>query len=512
MNRHKNVLDLSSEELKEFFLQSENYCNVNLPPYFQFNRLLKELDTFLQDKKKNEYREKDKIRNIENVNNTIYHSKDGQYQWRPLQLIHPVIYLELVNIISNPTNWNIIKQRFNLFRQNPKILCTSVPIQRRKGENNTAASVLNWWDKMEQGVLAESLNFSYIYTTDIADFYPSIYTHTISWAIYGKEEAKKNRSKDLFGNKIDFLMQDMHHGQTNGIPQGSTLTDFIAEIVLGYADLVLSEKLAKENVTNYKIFRYRDDYKILVDTPEDGEAILKALTEVLLDLNLKLNTSKTKKNEDIITGAIKTDKLQWIMQSHFMDLLNPSYQCRLENKEWQFLNNQKTLLGIYQFSKQHPNSGTVARLLSIYSQKIDLSEKDNIFVLISILTSIMMNNPRTYPQGSALLSLFLMKLPKNERLRILKNIQAKFEQKPHIDLLDIWFQRISWKIDPSCPYAPALCQSVEFPQNTLWNMDWLKENVRSIFCKNSIVDREILNEMPPYIKIEEVDPFVGYQY
>lgn len=35
----------------------------------------------------------------------------------------------------------------------------------------------------------------------------------------------------------------MQHNQTNGIPQGSVLMDFVAEIVLGYVDLRLSKEL-----------------------------------------------------------------------------------------------------------------------------------------------------------------------------------------------------------------------------------------------------------------------------
>jgi hypothetical protein len=34
----------------------------------------------------------------------------------------------------------------------------------------------------------------------------------------------------------------MRHGQTNGIPQGSVLMDFIAEMVLGYADTLITKK------------------------------------------------------------------------------------------------------------------------------------------------------------------------------------------------------------------------------------------------------------------------------
>ena len=73
--------------------------------------------------------------------------------------------------------------------------------------------------------------------------------HSIPWVLHGKEEAKKGRTnKHLLGNKIDKLMQDMNYGQTNGIPQGSVLTDFIAEIVLGCIDSKLSKKFERKLV------------------------------------------------------------------------------------------------------------------------------------------------------------------------------------------------------------------------------------------------------------------------
>ena len=49
----------------------------------------------------------------------------------------------------------------------------------------------------------------------------------------------------MIGNAIDRRIQDMRGGQTNGIPQGSVLMDFVAEMVLGYIDFKLSEKIER---------------------------------------------------------------------------------------------------------------------------------------------------------------------------------------------------------------------------------------------------------------------------
>ncbi|QDJ13846.1 hypothetical protein CEP45_08415 [Mergibacter septicus] len=63
----------------------------------------------------------------------------------------------------------------------------------------------------------------------------------------------------------------MSWGQTNGIPQGSVLMDFIAELVLGYCDEILEEKLSERRIDNYFIIRYRDDYRVFTNSKEDAE-------------------------------------------------------------------------------------------------------------------------------------------------------------------------------------------------------------------------------------------------
>lgn len=100
--------------------------------------------------------------------------------------------------------------------------------------------------------------------TDITDCYGSIYTHTITWSLHGKCRVKKeilegNRKKEI-GDYIDLTIECMQYAQTNGIPQGSVLMDFIAEMVLGYADRILFYKIKnttiKKKIIKLKIIKY----------------------------------------------------------------------------------------------------------------------------------------------------------------------------------------------------------------------------------------------------------------
>ena len=75
--------------------------------------------------------------------------------------------------------------------------------------------------------------------------------------------------------------------------------------VLGYIDTSLSDRIKTNNIIDYHILRYRDDYKIFVNNPHTGEHILKIITEVLAEFGMKPNTLKTNTYDNIILHAIK---------------------------------------------------------------------------------------------------------------------------------------------------------------------------------------------------------------
>ena len=365
----KNVLNLSASKAKDYFLKEENYSNILLPTYFSFQKLLDKLDKKLQNKELKTFYVNNKIppSSYDDVNYVIYNNKDGCYAWRPLQLLNPIIYVALVNYITQNSVWNLIKKRFKDFQSNDNILSQAIPVLKSPKKKQQASQVLNWWNEVEQLSLEQALEYSYLFSTDITDCYGSIYTHTIAWALHGKDNAKKSikdKTIKLEGNDIDDLIRCMTYNQTNGIPQGSVLMDFIAEIVLGYADLLLSEKLNDAKIENYKIIRYRDDYRIFVNNTQTGGQIVKFLTEVMIELGFKLNATKTQKTEDIIEGSLKKDKLYRI--SHLEDL---NKFCL--NKG----NFQKQLIRIYDFSKKFPNSGSLQSLLMEYNKNIKLKKR-----------------------------------------------------------------------------------------------------------------------------------------
>lgn len=500
----KNILNLSAQKAKEFFLSEENYSNISLPIYFHFQQLLNNLDKKLKNSKISDFYidPKNPPSVYDNVNYIIYNNKDGCYAWRPLELLNPVIYVSLVNYITQDDVWKLIKNKFKEFQNNKNILSKGIPVLKSYRKNQQASQVTSWWGEVEQLSIEQALEYSYLYTTDITDCYGAIYTHAISWALHTKETAKKatkDKSIKLEGDYIDLLVRLMTNNQTNGIPQGSVLMDFIAEIVLGYADLLLSNKLQDDQITDYKIIRYRDDYRIFVNDSQIGNKIIKYLTEVMIELGFKLNASKTQKLEDIIEGSIKQDKLYRF--SHLQELNNG---CLNKGSL------QQQLIRIYDFSKRFPNSGTLQALLTQYSKDIKFKKNDkNIIPIISIAFSIAYNNPRVYPTVSAIIGKALSYLSEfDTRFEIISKIRQKLDEKPNTEYMEIWLQRIIFNDSYFEEYNSAICKIVQDGSlDPIWNMDWVKKPIQKIVKNNPIVDYEILSSLDSEIREDEIDIF-----
>jgi hypothetical protein len=499
----KRITDLNHTEAKAFFLKEESYFNFDLPQYFVFQKLLEEIDKKLNGKPLSGFygshitgdgKQKPIYPfNCENVNYILLNNKDGKFAWRPLQLIHPAIYIFLIQKITDIDNWRLIIDKFAEFQANPKIKCHSMPLQSDSKQSDKAITVSNWWQSIEQQSIELSLNFDYVLHTDITDCYGSIYTHSISWALHTKSTAKtKKEDKSLLGNVIDKQLQNMSYGQTNGIPQGSVLMDFIAEMVLGYADLELSEKIRQANIDDYYIIRYRDDYRIFSNNPQNAELITKLLTEILIELGMRLNAQKTFVTNNIVRDSIKPDKLYWITTQ----------------KKTRGL--QEHLLLIHDLSNRFPNSGSLNKALTRFFSRIKgiKESKQNIEVLVSILVDIAYKNPKTYPIATAILSKLFSLLEKPEiQERILNAIMAKFDKIPNTGHIKLWLQRITIKIDRNKNYNEPLCEKVNNRLKKIWNSDWLNADFQKLLNETPIIDEQIINDIDIIINQEEIQLF-----
>lgn len=128
----------------------------------------------------------------------------------------------------------------------------------------------------------------YILKADINQYYHSIYTHSISWAIHTKSVAKAKIHGNLQGNVLDRLIRNSQDRQTIGIPIGPDTSLLVAEIILSRND----QSLANKGIKN--ACRAVDDYEFGCDTFSDAESIRDILQETLNEYELTLNSNKTK--------------------------------------------------------------------------------------------------------------------------------------------------------------------------------------------------------------------------
>lgn len=497
----KNILSLNAKEARKFFLKHESYCNFDLPPYFKFDSILNDLSNTLKNTNlSNFYSSTKKPWDFEDVNYRLTSNKDGKYAWRPLQLIHPALYVNLAHIITEPKNWKDLKARFTfLMRESRNIECEGLPVISSYYRKDRAAQIIHWVDKVEKKSIKYALAYDYVLHTDITDCYGAIYTHSISWALHDKSVAKDRRHDDsLCGNKIDRQLQAMSNGQTNGIPQGSVLMDFIAELVLCYADSLLAQQISTIKKSEYRIIRYRDDYRIFTNHSQIAEQIMKELTDVLHNLGLKISSSKTKGTDKVVHSSIKEDKLYWFAHGRNHDKL------------------LHELLNISLFAESFPNSGQLTILLnSVYYRIIDLYRKDikeDITALISVAVDIAYKNPRVYPIATAIISKLIDFLPKSKREKAIQKILQRFKKLPNTGIMQIWLHRITVKLGGNYDHSERLCTKVVDPNVKIWNSDWLKTMLRRKIDICNVIDADELIKIGAVIGKDEVELFKVTDY
>ena len=144
--------------------------------------------------------------------------------------------------------------------------------------------------------------YRYFLKLDIQNFFKSIYTHSIVWAIVGGKDIGKTLSRRIYSNtfasKTDKLLQKSNNNETNGILLGPELNRIISDLLLTTIDVDIQNKLNHlKYKTDYDIYRFVDDYFIFATSKETVENIEKTIKTSLENYNLTLNDSKTEIHE-----------------------------------------------------------------------------------------------------------------------------------------------------------------------------------------------------------------------
>lgn len=282
-----------------------------LPPAFNTEKLGSEAlsidNSFFSFKKKMSKKKRAKIERKETQ--CIYFTvpKVGLRR-RIFGIPNPMHQIELSKIIA--FKWQDIQ---NIYSDSK--ISASIPIKDPEGKK--AIITKYKYELFKEKCIDASFNKIFELKTDIAKYFPSIYTHSISWAIHTKEKAKLYRNDyTLIGNLIDKAVRLGQYGQTNGIPIGPDTSRIIAEILGCTFDKNLTNEF-KDKIVGY---RFVDDCLFYFSSYADAELVFKYFEKMLTEFGLNINEEKT---------TIK--KLHYSYESEWSILL-ANYRIRYKKK------------------------------------------------------------------------------------------------------------------------------------------------------------------------------------
>jgi Reverse transcriptase (RNA-dependent DNA polymerase) len=153
------------------------------------------------------------------------------------------------------------------------------------------------FDRWSTERFQRSADSRFVLRTDLSRFYNTIYTHSLPWAIHGKDIAKADRSAALFGNVLDTRVRNTQDQQTMGLPVGPDTSFALAEVIGARIDQDLLDDIPTLRGT-----RYVDDFHLYFDSRAEAEAGFTALARVAKKYELEVNDRKTAIFEGPDTG------------------------------------------------------------------------------------------------------------------------------------------------------------------------------------------------------------------
>lgn len=417
---------------------------------------------------------------------------------RTYGIVNPKIYHDLVYYIVH--NWKEIVDL--LFHDDLNIYSYSFPLPVVKNNLNKLSElrsgrmIYEFIEMAENDLVSEAHKYSLLVKSDISNFYPSIYTHSLAWAIHSKEKIrqKNNRNNfDLFGNCIDKLLQNSNDGCTNGLPVGSALSDLISELLLAFVDRK-SSKILRDLGINFIAVRFKDDYRILCKSRKDATEILRVLQSSLAEVNLTLSESKTSVKE--------------LPEGLYREWTSAYRKITLKYKPWiRYKTFEETLLSVLEIDRTHPGTGLIDRFLSDITTdegklKTRLNPKER-RKFLSLLLLLKSRRPKSFPKILALIELIYVEAAdtefKSTVIEVIGDLlNAKLEASTEDEYELIWLYYFSRKILGVKPPITTAFKN-QFIESIRLNEQHFFSDFKdaSLFSKIEDVDRNLYQ----YLKI-----------
>lgn len=275
----------------------------------------------------------------------------GIYSRRKLGIPNPKQYSDLSSAIIE--NWSLLRKTYKLSSYSE-----STPIEARAKRAVRTKSIS--WNNFKFQLIEKSFDKKVELTLDISQFYPTIYTHSIPWAIVGKDKAKKffkiaisdqtkwqglvNSNNDAKAYRsadfIDTLVRNCNDRQSVGLCIGPDTSLILAEVIANRIDNEISKRLSSISHTGT---RYYDDYYFYFNNRNEAENALKIIQQVLYEFQLETNENKvnitklpfkyiedwTEQFDRFIFNEVDKYELR-----NFFSILNNSILLNKKNSSW----------------------------------------------------------------------------------------------------------------------------------------------------------------------------------
>lgn len=271
-------------------------------------------------------------------------------------------------------------------------------------------TTLDYPSNYRQSIMNRNVKFSgnkYKLSIDIANCYPSIYSHSISWALLGKERAKAmvldpKLQDNIYkkADRIDKANTRLKVSETNGLITGPYSSRIISEIILGAIDKILVDN-------GFEFSRYVDDYNFYFTSKYDCEKSISEIATILSEFNLKINESK-----------INIEKYPFDILEDYSSLFQQSF-----NKQYPSYD----ILQKAAMLDQQGKKGSYKYAFKLLRNNPDLKNKRpaEVFYLFYTLISIIINRPMMARFAVEMISTLQVSFSENEMVDKLNDLLSK---------------------------------------------------------------------------------------
>ena len=245
---------------------------------------------------------------------------------RPYATVNPVSYFNLSNFIEQ--NAATLDDQFAHSQ-------FSISTPHTPSAKDDRALIVTSLSQLSARI-SKQIKFSpYLLKADIAQYFPSIYTHVLPWIAHGRTASKIDRNRNSTTNtfnQLDWFCQQCQAGQTRGLVIGPDGFRIVAEYIACEIDIQLQQRVSRHIIGG---IRHVDDFYIGVWSEVDATLVLSQLRDILQNFELQVNDAKTRilsglePIDDTWAQSLREMKLGTVIGSNFSFGFGDEFASRL---------------------------------------------------------------------------------------------------------------------------------------------------------------------------------------